>query len=190
MTMMNDNTNTRSFAEALGKAISFGSCITTCDALLNPQSYGYFYPAYDSDPVVCSPTDPKGTYEYWMDFVQQAQRFAAKNNEDPDTWGIRMVFNHGRGSVNLDLVRVEYIKDRMLDMAENDKWACPSTIYKFGRNEEVESVYLTKEGRSPYPLDDDGREDVQAGEDRMIFEEFGFTSEKGSDPTDSLDEWK
>lgn len=190
MTMMNENTNTRSFAEALGKAISFGFCITTCDALLNPQSYGYFYPAYDSDPIVCSPTDPKGTFEYWMDFLQQAQRFATLNNQDPDTWGIRMVFNHGRGSVNLDLVRVRYIKDRMLDMAENDKWACPSTIYKFGRNEEVESVYLTKEGRSPYPLDDAGREDVQAGEDRMIFEEIGFTSEKGTDPTDSLDEWK
>ena len=77
--------------------------------------------AYDCDPIVCSPTDPKGTFEYWMDFLQQAQRFATMNNQDPDTWGIRMVFNQGRGSVNLDLVRVEYIKDKMLDMAENDK---------------------------------------------------------------------
>jgi len=80
MTMMNDNTNTRSFAEALGKAISFGSCITTCDALLNPQSYGYFYTAYDCDPIVCSQTHTKGTYAYWKDFGQQAKRFAGKKN--------------------------------------------------------------------------------------------------------------
>jgi hypothetical protein len=150
--MMNNNTNTRAFAEQLGNALSFGTCIITCDALLNPQSYGYFYPAYDSDPIVCSPTDPKGTFEYWLDFLQQAQKWAAQNDQDPDTWGVRMAYNHGRGSIGLDLVRVSYMRDRALDMAENDKWACPSTIYKFGRNEDTVSIYLEKEGRSPYPI--------------------------------------
>lgn len=202
MKMMNNNTNTRAFAEQLGNALSFGTCIITCDALLNPQSYGYFYPAYDSDPIVCSPTDPKGTFEYWLDFLQQAQKWAAQNDQDPDTWGVRMAYNHGRGSIGLDLVRVSYMRDRALDMAENDKWACPSTIYKFGRNEDTVSVYLEKEGRSPYPLDDDGRAEVEAGANRedvedaaMLFQDLGFKSEKGTDPTekegmDEMDDWQ
>ena len=97
------------------------------------------------------------------------------------------------------LVRVEYMKSKALDMAENDSVQCPSFIVKFGRNEENTNVRLTEEGRSPYPQDEAGRALEDAGRNRedvedaaILFHDLGFTSEKGTDPTenkDSLDDW-
>tara|TARA_R100001463_G_scaffold28337_4_gene64874 strand:- start:26821 stop:27444 length:624 start_codon:yes stop_codon:yes gene_type:complete len=199
--MLNDNTNTRAFAESLGRAICHGQNIVTCDALLNPQSYGFFYYANDSIATVVSPTDPKGAYSYWAGELREAQALAERYGQDPATYGIMMTYDHGRGCIYLNLVRVEYMKSRALDMAENDGVQCPSTITEFGRNQENKRISLDEEGRSPYPQPDDpaGRAEVEAGRNRedvedaaMLFQNLGFTSEKGTDPTekkDSLDEW-
>lgn len=167
-TMMNNNTNTRAFAESIGRAIAFGQDIITCDALLNPQSYGFYYMATDGDPIVVSPTDPKGAYSYWADLLRDAHALSERHDQDPATYGVIMTFDHGRGCVYVNLVRVEYMKSRALDMAENDSVQCPSSIISFGRNEEKEVFYLDKEGRSPYPQHDDpdGRADVEAGRNR------------------------
>jgi hypothetical protein len=107
-----------------------------------------------------------------------------------------MTYNHGRGCIYLNLVRVEYMKERALNMAQDDSVQCPSFITKFGRNEESTEIRLTEEGREPYPQQDDpaGRAEVEAGRNRevvedaaMLFQNLGFTSEKGSD---SMDEWE
>jgi len=192
--MMNNNTNTRAFAESIGRAIAFGQDIVTCDALLNPQSYGFYYYATDEEATIVSPTDPKGAYSYWADYLRQAQALAERHDQDPSTYGVMMKFNHGRGCIYLNLVRVEYMKERALDMAENDSVQCPSIIYGFGRNEETKRITLDSEGRSPYPQDEAGRAEVEAGRNRevvedaaMLFQTLGFTSEKGSDP---MDEWE
>jgi len=199
--MLNDNTNSRAFAESLGRAICHGQNIVTCDALLNPQSYGFFYYANDAEAIVVSPTDPKGSYSYWADFLREAQALAERHDQDPATYGIMMSFNERRGCIYMNLVRVEYMKSRALDMAEDDKVQCPTCIISFGRNEGNTKINLTDEGREPYPQPDDpaGRAEVEAGRNRedvedaaMLFQDLGFTSEKGTDPTekkDSLDEW-
>jgi len=165
---MNNNTNTRAFAESIGRAVSFGQDIITCDALLNPQSYGFYYYATDEEATVVSPTDPKGAYSYWADYLRQAQALAERHDQDPSTYGVMMKFNHGRGCIYLYLVRVEYMKSRALDMAEDDSAQCPSFIVKFGRNEENTNIRLTDEGREPYPQQDDpaGRAEVEAGKNR------------------------
>ena len=164
--MMNNNTNTRAFAESIGRAVSFGQDIITCDALLNPQSYGFYYYATDEEATVVSPTDPKGAYSYWADYLRQAQALAERHDQDPSTYGVMMKFNHGRGCIYLYLVRVEYMKSRALDMAENDSVQCPSVIYGFGRNEETKRITLDSEGRSPYPQDEAGRAEEEAGYNR------------------------
>ncbi len=197
--MMNDNTNTRAFAESLGRAICHGQNIVTCDALLNPQSYGFFYYANDAEAIVASPTDPEGSYSYWADLLREAQALAERYDKDPATYGIMMTYNHGRGCIYMNLVRVEYMKSRALDMAENDGVQCPSTITEFGRNQPNRRISLDEEGRSPYPQDEAGRAEEDAGRNRedvedaaMLFRDLGFTSEKGTDPTkegDSLDDW-
>ena len=200
--MMNDNTNPRAFAESLGRALCHGQNIVTCDALLNPQSYGFFYYANDAEAIVVSPTDPEGAYSYWADLLREAQALAERHNQDPATYGIMMTYNHGRGCIYLNLVRVEYMKSRALDMAENDEVQCPSSIMEFGRNQENKRIYLDAEGRTPQPQDEEDstsyphgpedphREDVEDA--AMLFQDLGFTSEKGTDPTeknDSLDDW-
>jgi hypothetical protein len=162
--MMNNNTNTRAFAESIGRAVSFGQDIITCDALLNPQSYGFYYYATDEEATVVSPTDPKGAYSYWADYLREAQALAERHDHDPATYGVMMKFNHGRGCIYLYLVRVEYMKSRALDMAENDSVQCPSFIVKFGRNEENTNIRLKEEGREPYPQD--LRAEVEAGRNR------------------------
>jgi hypothetical protein len=164
--MMNNNTNTRAFAESIGRAVSFGQDIITCDALLNPQSYGFYYYATDEEATVVSPTDPKGAYSYWADYLREAQALAERHDHDPATYGVMMKFNNRRGGICLYLVRVEYMKSRALDMAENDSVQCPSFIVKFGRNEENTNVRLTEEGRSPYPQDEAGRAEEEAGYNR------------------------
>ena len=164
--MLNDNTNTRAFAESFGRAIALGQSIMTCDAFLNPQSCGYYYYANDGDAIVVSPTDPKGAYSYWSAFLREAQATAGMNNEDPATYGIKMNFHHGRGCIYMNLVRVEYMKSKALDMAENDGVQCPSTITIFGRNEENERISLDEEGRTPYPQDEAGRAEEEAGRNR------------------------
>lgn len=192
--MMNNNTNTRAFAESLGRAICHGQDIVTCDALLNPQSYGFYYYANDAEATVISPTDPEGAYSYWAGELREAQALAERHDQDPATYGIIMTYNHGRGCIYLNLVRVEYMKSRALDMAENDSVQCPSIIYGFGRNEDTKRITLDSEGRSPYPQDEAGRAEVEAGRNRevvedavMLFQNLGFTSEKGTDP---MDEWE
>jgi hypothetical protein len=164
--MMNNNTNTRAFAESIGRAVSFGQDIVTCDALLNPQSYGFYYYATDEEATIVSPTDPKGAYSYWADYLRQAQALAERHDHDPSTYGVMMKFNHGRGCIYLYLVRVEYMKWVALDMAENDSVQCPSVIYGFSRNEETKRITLDSEGRSPYPQDEAGRAEEEAGYNR------------------------
>lgn len=173
---MNNNTNTRAFAESIGRAVSFGMDIVTCDALLNPQSYGFYYLANDAESIVVSPTDPKGAYSYWADYLREAQALAERHDQDPETYGVMMKFNHGRGCIYMYLVRVEYMKSKALDMAENDSVQCPSFIVSYSRNEENKNIRLTDEGREPYPQHDDpaGRAEVEAGRNRE---------------QDSLDEW-
>lgn len=173
--MMNNNTNTRAFSESVGRALSFGQDIVTCDALLNPQSYGFYYLAYDAENIVVSPTDPKGAYSYWADFLREAQTLAEKHNHDPATYGVIMSFNSRRGCIYLNLVRVEYMKSRALDMAENDSVQCPTFITEFGRNQDEKTYYLDKEGRSPYPQDEAGRAEEEAGRKR--------------EDTDDLSDW-
>ena len=173
--MLNDNTNTRAFAESFGRAICHGQSIVTCDALLNPQSYGFYYYANDAEAIVVSPTDPEGAYSYWAGELREAQALAERYDRDPATYGIMMTYNHGRGCIYLNLVRVEYMKSRALDMAENDGAQCPSIIYSFGRNEETKRITLDSEGRSPYPQDEAGRAEVEAGRNR--------------EDTDDLSDW-
>ena len=53
-------------------------------------------------------------------------------------------------------------------------------------------IYLDAEGRTPQPQDEaeSNREDVEDA--AILFQDLGFTSEKGTDPTekkDSLDDW-
>ena len=164
--MMNNNHNTRAFAESIGRATAFGQDIVTCDMLLNPQSCGYYYYANDAEAIVVSPTDPKGAYSYWADFLREAQALAERHDQDPETYGVMMSFNHGRGCIYMNLVRVEYMKSKALDMAENDKVQCPSSITAFGRNQENERITLDSEGRSPYPQDEVGRALEDAGRNR------------------------
>jgi len=166
--MMNNNHNTRAFAESIGRATAFGQDIVTCDMLLNTQSCGYYYYATDEEATVVSPTDPKGAYSYWAEYLREAQALAERHDQDPETYGVMMKFNHGRGSIYLYLVRVEYMKSRALDMAENDSVQCPSVIYGFGRNEETKRITLDSEGRETYPQPDDpaGRAEVEAGRNR------------------------
>lgn len=211
--MLNDNTNTRAFAESLGRAICHGMNIVTCDALLNPQSYGFYYYANDAEATVISPTDPEGAYSYWAGELREAQALAERYDQDPATYGIMMTYNHGRGCIYLNLVRVEYMKSRALDMAENDGAQCPSTITEFGRNQPNRRISLDEEGRTPYPQDEAGRALEDAGRNRedvedaaILFHDLGFTSEKGTNPKgidlekkfrklseqdqgDSLDDW-
>ena len=165
---LNNNATTRSFAESFGKAIAFGGSIVTCDCLLNTMSSGYYYYANDEDPIIVSPTDPAGAYQYWSDFLREAQALATRNNEDPDTYGIMMTFNHGRGCIYMNLVRCEWMKSKMLDIAENDSVQCPSHINAFSPNSLDERIRLTDAGREPYPLPDDpaGRAEVEAGRKR------------------------
>lgn len=192
--MLNNNTNTRAFAESMGHTIAFGRSIVTCDALLNHQSYGFYYHATDGDAIVVSPTDPKGAYSYWADYLREAQALAEKYDQDPATYGVLMTFNYGRSCIYMNLVRVEYMKERALDMAENDSVQCPSVIYGFCRNEEIERITLDSEGRSTYPQDEAGRAEAEAGYNREVtedalklFQDLGFTSEKGTDP---MEEWE
>tara|TARA_S200002703_G_scaffold19198_1_gene15585 strand:- start:1510 stop:2115 length:606 start_codon:yes stop_codon:yes gene_type:complete len=201
--MLNNNTNTRAFAESLGRAIAFGQSIVTCDALLNPQSYGFYYYANDAEATVISPTDPEGAYSYWAGELREAQALAERYDQDPATYGIMMTYNHGRGCIYLNLVRVEYMKSRALDMAENDEVQCPSSITEFGRNQENKRVYLDAEGRTPQPQDEEGRR-LEEANAAILFHDLGFTSEKGTDPTekdsmtgftwqegmDEMDEWE
>ena len=114
-----------------------------------------------------------------------------------------MTYNHGRGCIYLNLVRVEYMKSRALDMAENDEVQCPSSITEFGRNQENKRVYLDAEGRTPQPQDEEGRR-LEEANAAILFHDLGFTSEKGTDPTekdsmtgftwqegmDEMDEWE
>ena len=190
--MMNNNTNTRAFAESLGRATAFGRDIVTCDALLNPQSYGFYYFANDAEAIIVSPTDPEGAYSYWAGELREAQALAERHNQDPSTYGVMMSHRYGR--IYMNLVRVEYMKSRALDMAENDSVQRPSVIYGFGRNQETERITLDSEGRSPYPHDEAGIAEDEAGRKRqdvidaaLMFKEIGFTSEKGTDP---LREWE
>ena len=180
--MLNDNTNTRAFAESLGRAICHGMNIVTCDALLNPQSYGFYYYANDAEATVISPTDPESAYSYWAGELREAQALAERYDQDPATYGIMMTYNHGRGCIYLNLVRVEYMKSRALDMAENDEVQCPSSITEFGRNQDNKRIYLDAEGRTPQPQDEaeSNREDVEDA--AILFQELGFTSEKGTNP--------
>jgi len=196
---MNNNTNTRAFAESIGRAVSFGKDIVTCDALLNPQSYGYYYLANDAESIVVGPTDPKGAYSYWADFLREAQALAERHDHDPATYGVMMTFNHGRGCVYLNLVRVEYMKSRALDMAENDSVQCPSSITEFGRNQDEITYYLDKEGRSPYPQDEAGRAEEEAGRTRTdhtidLEKRFSILAEQdnhvnGVEDKDDLSDW-
>jgi hypothetical protein len=168
MNTLNNNSTTRAFAESFGKAIAFGESIVSCDCLLNTMSGGYFYYANDSDATIVSPTDPVSSYHYWHDYLQQAKNLAAERNEDPDTYGVRMKFAHGRGAIYITLVRCEWMRSKMLDIAENDSIQCPSHIISFGRNEQSLRISLSEEGRETYPQQDDpaGRAEVEAGKKR------------------------
>ena len=57
--MMNNNHNTRAFAESIGRATAFGQDIVTCDMLLNTQSCGYYYYATDEEATVVSQRTPR-----------------------------------------------------------------------------------------------------------------------------------
>jgi hypothetical protein len=165
----------------------------TCDALLNPQSCGYYYYANDSEAIIVSPTDPKGAYSYWADFLREAQALAERNNDDPATYGIKMNFHHGRGCIYMNMVRVEYMKSKALDMAENDGVQCPSSITSFGRNEANMRISLDKEGRTPYPQDKAGRELEQRGYARLdhtidLEKKFSILAEQDSQE-DEFEEW-
>ena len=74
------------------------------------------------------------------------------------------------------------MKSRALDMAENDEVQCPSSITEFGRNQENKRIYLDAEGRTPQPQDEaeSNREDVEDA--AILFQDLGFTSEKGTNP--------
>jgi hypothetical protein len=190
--MLNNNANTRAFAESIGRATAFGRDIVTCDMFLNPQSYGWYYFANDSEATVISPTDPMGAYSYWADYLRDAQALAERHNQDPATYGIMMHFNQGRGCIYLNLVRVETMKSKALDMAENDSVQCPSSITSIDRNERGMIVRLEDEGRTPQPQDEAGRALEDAGRartDHTIDLEKKFSIVAEQDQGDSLDDW-
>jgi|TARA_R100000084_G_scaffold37528_1_gene15014 hypothetical protein len=159
--MLNNNSNTCAYAESVGRAIAFGRCITSLDMFMNTMNIGYYYYANDSDDLRLSPTDPKGSYEYWCDYVREATKLATDNNEDPATWGIMTIYNNGRGSISFRLVRLAYMRREILDIAENDSVQCPTFVLEFGRNlGRDKTIYLTEEGRCPQPQDEAERENT------------------------------
>ena len=159
--MLNNNENTRSYAEAVGRAIAFGRCITSLDMFQNVMDMGYYYYANDADDLRLSPTDPKGSYAYWCDYVRDAHKIANDNSEDLGTWGIMTTYNNRRGSISFRLVRVTHMRSEILDIAENDSVQCPTLVLQFGRNlGRDKTIYLTEEGRCPQPQDAAERENT------------------------------
>ena len=97
---------------------------------------------------------------------REAQALAERHNQDPATYGIMMHFNQGRGCIYLTLVRVEGMKSKALDMAENDSVQCPTSITSIERNERGMIVRLEDGGRTPRPQDEAGQALEDAGRSR------------------------
>jgi len=84
--MLNYNATTRVYAETIGRSLTFGNDIISCDPFMNPVSYGYFF--LTSDKAELDLFDREGGLAAWHKLIHRGQVQATKNNVDPSSYGV------------------------------------------------------------------------------------------------------
>ena len=124
------NQNSRVFAEALGQTICFGSCINIADLFENSVSSGFMFSAFGDDPFKLPADDYQAVYGYWRELMNDCKTYAAEDDADPATWGVRMYMDDNR-TVKMMIVRVSMLQSKINAIHDPEKH---EAIVEFTRN--------------------------------------------------------
>ena len=142
---MNNNRQTRIFADAMGRAVAFGASATTCDVFNLPQSSGYIHGVSDHKEAQTTMDSAfaMDTFEVWRTMMHEAESLAHERGHDPCSYGVAILRT---GNV-ITLLRVRHhnFMGLALDAAENE--GTESSIWELENPDEF--IYLHDHGRVP-----------------------------------------
>lgn len=101
--MLHYNATTRVYAETIGRSLTFGQDLISCDPFMNPVSYGWFF--LTAAETEWNVFDVEGGYAAWHKLIHRGQAHATKHNVDPASYGV-YIENIGRSKVRGYIVRV------------------------------------------------------------------------------------
>jgi hypothetical protein len=84
--MLHYNATTRVYAETIGRSLTFGNDVISCDPFMNPVSYGYFF--LTAAKAEWNIFDREGGFAAWHKLIHRGQAHATENNVDPSSYGV------------------------------------------------------------------------------------------------------
>jgi len=142
---MNSNRQTRTFADAMGRAVAFGIGVTTCDVFTIPISSGYIHGVseHKEAQTTLDTAFNMDTFEVWRTMMHGAETLAHERGHDPCSYGVAIL--RTSNVITLLLVRYHSFMYLALDGAENEGTEdCIRDI-----NESDVAIYLEDHGRVP-----------------------------------------
>jgi hypothetical protein len=142
---MNNNRQTRTFADAMGRAVAFGIGVTTCDIFTLPASSGYTHgmSQYNEEQTTMDTAFTMDTFEVWRKMMHTVESLAHERGHDPCSYGVAIY--RTSNVVTLQLVRYHSFMGLALDSAEEEGTEnCIRDI-----NEPDTAIYLHDHGRVP-----------------------------------------
>lgn len=158
---MKNNSQTRSYAEAVGQAMAFGLGVTCCDIFNNPKVSGYIHGVNCGQEAQIPTADgfTMDSYFFWRDMMYKAETLGHQRNQDPCDYGVAI---HRMGDVLImKTVRCHTFFENALDGAEEE--GTESTIIDVSDLDK--SIYLEEHGRVPgtYGELEEGRDGGASG---------------------------
>jgi hypothetical protein len=84
--MLHYNATTRVYAETIGRSLTFGHDIISCDPFMNPVSYGWFF--LTETKYEWNIFDVEGGFIEWHKLIHRGQAHATEDNVDPASYGV------------------------------------------------------------------------------------------------------
>ena len=142
---MNSNSQTRTFADAMGRAVAFGFGVTTCDIFTTPVSSGYIHGVSDHQEAqtTLDIAFTMDTFDMWRTMMHGAEALAHERGHDPCYYGVAI---HRTGNVvTLQRVRHHGMQSSALDSAEDE--GTENCIWDIA--DPNVAIYLHDHGRVP-----------------------------------------
>lgn len=86
--MLHYNATTRVYAETIGRSLTFGHDLISCDPFMNPVSYGYFFITSAGQGPEWNIFGVKDGFATWHNLLHQGQSLATLHNVDPSSYGV------------------------------------------------------------------------------------------------------
>ena len=142
---MKNNSNTRTFAEAMGQAMAFGISVTTCDVFNNSTHRGFIHGVRQPNEIEVESKSAftMDTHLAWRKLMYDTETLAYQRGHTPCTYGTCIIRNGDR--LFMSIVRhFDYVEDA-LDGAEAEM--TESAVYNIADADVP--IYLEENGRVP-----------------------------------------